>query len=196
MHFRDEFQWVIGGTGLEVVEGMRTLLAFALLVELVAMAPAFAEKFADTWESGTCTTCRGSGIRRSGTPQTIDIGAARRTSRGPRLKPGGAMRGCSATTVSTYGNGDGFKGRKTAWGKTFTATGFTSAHRSLPRGTQVRLTNVRSGKSVLVTITDRGPYYEQRIYDVSPPAMRALGGDGLACVTAEILGPAKRVAQQ
>ena len=61
----------------------------------------------------------------------------------------------------------------------------TAAHRDLPFGTRVRVTNHSNGRSVVVTINDRGPFVRGRIIDVTPAAARALGMSGLASVTVE-----------
>jgi rare lipoprotein A len=61
--------------------------------------------------------------------------------------------------------------------------GMTAAHRTLPCGTKVRVTNKKSGKSVTVMINDRGPYVGGRVIDVTPAAARALGFSGLAPVS-------------
>ena len=65
--------------------------------------------------------------------------------------------------------------RRTADGSLFNPDGLTGAHRSLPLGSRVRVTNLRNGRSVLVTITDRGPYRKHREIDVSYGAARVLG---------------------
>jgi rare lipoprotein A len=59
----------------------------------------------------------------------------------------------------------------------------TAAHRTLPCGTKVRVTNKKNGKSVTVTINDRGPFVGGRVIDVTPAAARALGFSGLAPVS-------------
>jgi rare lipoprotein A len=64
-----------------------------------------------------------------------------------------------------------------------TDRGLTAAHRTLPFGTKVRVTHSKSGKSVLVTITDRGPFVRGRIIDLAPAAARLLGISGLAAVS-------------
>src|SRR5262249_21352781 len=66
-------------------------------------------------------------------------------------------------------------GRRTASGARFDQNALTAAHRSLPLGTRVRVTHLESGASVIVTITDRGPYAHGRIIDVSRAAARRLG---------------------
>jgi rare lipoprotein A len=64
----------------------------------------------------------------------------------------------------------------------------TAAHRSLPFGTKVRVTNRRNGKTVVVTINDRGPFIRGRIIDLTPAGARALGFSGLTQVTIERAG--------
>jgi len=83
-----------------------------------------------------------------------------------------------------------FHGRRTASGEPFDATEYTAAHRSLPLGTKVRVTNLRNGRSVVVRINDRGPYVGGRIIDLSKAAARAIGmlGSGTAPVRMEIVG--------
>jgi rare lipoprotein A len=63
----------------------------------------------------------------------------------------------------------------------------TAAHRSLPFGTKVRVTNRRNGNSVVVRINDRGPFVRGRVIDVTPAAARALGFAGLAPVTLSVM---------
>ena len=65
----------------------------------------------------------------------------------------------------------------------------TAAHRSLPFGTKVRVTHSKSGKTVVVTITDRGPFVRGRIIDLAPAAARLLGISGLAPVIIAIGNP-------
>ena len=64
----------------------------------------------------------------------------------------------------------------------------TAAHRTLPIGTLVRVTNRRSGRTAVVRINDRGPFVRGRIIDVTPAAARALGFSGLAPVILTVLG--------
>lgn len=76
----------------------------------------------------------------------------------------------------------GYDGQKTANGERASSRGMTAAHRSLPFGTRVRVTNTRNGRSVVVRINDRGPFVRGRIIDVTPAAASALGFSGLAPV--------------
>ncbi|HUT98632.1 MAG TPA: septal ring lytic transglycosylase RlpA family protein [bacterium] len=90
--------------------------------------------------------------------------------RGPRPQyPGGAQYGMA----SWYGRD--FQGRPTASGEIFDMYGYTAAHRSLPFGTRVRVTNEANGRSVVVRINDRGPWVEGRILDLSYAAAKQLG---------------------
>jgi rare lipoprotein A len=59
----------------------------------------------------------------------------------------------------------------------------TAAHKSLPCGSKVRVTNKRTGKSVTLTINDRGPFVRGRVIDLTPAAANALGFSGLAPVS-------------
>jgi rare lipoprotein A len=75
--------------------------------------------------------------------------------------------------ASYYGHG--FNGNKTASGEQFDKKEFTAAHRSLPFGTIVRVTNLNNGKMVFVKINDRGPFIKSRIIDLSRAAAMQLG---------------------
>ena len=87
--------------------------------------------------------------------------------------------------ASYYGNAH--HGKKTASGKRFNMHAMTAAHRSLPFGTQLKVTSKDTGKSVIVTINDRGPYAGGRILDLSQEAARQLGmiKQGVGVVTLE-----------
>jgi len=93
-------------------------------------------------------------------------------------------------TASWYG--DVHQGKKTASGEVYDMAKLTAAHRTLPLGTRVRVTNVANGRSVVVRINDRGPFVDDRIIDVSRAAARALGaiGAGLFTVRVEVLADA------
>ncbi len=81
-----------------------------------------------------------------------------------------------------------YSGGRTANGERAAASGLTAAHRTLPFGTLVRVTNKRTGRSVVVRINDRGPFVRGRVIDVTPAAAHALGFSGLAPVTLAVLG--------
>jgi rare lipoprotein A len=77
-------------------------------------------------------------------------------------------------------------GNRTASGARLNPSALTAAHRSLPFGTKVRVTNQRNGRSVTVTINDRGPFVRGRIIDVTPAGAQALGFSGLTPVTINV----------
>jgi rare lipoprotein A len=81
-----------------------------------------------------------------------------------------------------------YSGGQTANGERALASGLTAAHRTLPFGTLVRVTNTGTGKSVVVRINDRGPFVHGRIIDLTPAAARAIGCSGLAAVTVDVVG--------
>src|SRR4051795_8453684 len=86
--------------------------------------------------------------------------------------------------ASFYGNESG---SKTASGQRFNQNAMTAAHRSLPFGTKLRVTH--GGRSVVVTINDRGPFIRGRVLDLSTGAARAVGltGAGVGRVTAQVV---------
>lgn len=86
---------------------------------------------------------------------------------------------------------DKFEGSNTASGEKYKHNKFTGAHKFLPFGTKVRVTNLANGKSVEVTINDRGPYVENRIIDLSKSAAEELEytNQGLAEVKLEVIDP-------
>ena len=76
-------------------------------------------------------------------------------------------------------------GTKTASGRHLHDGALTAAHKTLPFGSRVRVTNHANGHSVVVTITDRGPFSRGRVIDLTPAGGRVLGFSGLARVTLE-----------
>jgi rare lipoprotein A len=81
-----------------------------------------------------------------------------------------------------------YAGGRTASGERASPGGLTAAHRTLPFGTMVRVTNQSSGRSVVVRINDRGPFVRGRVIDVTPAGARALGFSGLANVSVDVVG--------
>lgn len=75
---------------------------------------------------------------------------------------------------------------RTASGERMNDSALTAAHRKLPFGTKVRVTHRHSGHSVIVRITDRGPFVRGRVIDLTPAAARVVGCSGLCPVTLEI----------
>jgi len=80
-----------------------------------------------------------------------------------------------------------YSGERTANGEYAHAHALTAAHRTLPFGTKVKVTNLTTGKFVIVRINDRGPYIKGRIIDLTPAGAKAIGFSGLARVQVEIV---------
>jgi rare lipoprotein A len=86
--------------------------------------------------------------------------------------------------------GKQFHGRTTASGEDFDMFELTAAHRQLPLGTYVRVTNLRNGKSIVVRVNDRGPFVGGRIMDLSYGAARMLSfRDGIERVQLDLIQP-------
>jgi rare lipoprotein A len=87
-----------------------------------------------------------------------------------------------------------FHGKLTASGEVFNQEKFTAAHRTLPWGSRVKVTNLANGKSVEVRINDRGPFGKGRVIDVSRAAARVLGmvGSGITTVRVEWLSDSEK----
>jgi rare lipoprotein A len=85
--------------------------------------------------------------------------------------------------------GPGFHGNRTANGERYNQNAMTAAHRSLPFGTRVRVTNLRNGRSVIVRINDRGPFIRGRIIDLSVAAAKQINmfSSGVAPISLEVL---------
>ncbi len=96
--------------------------------------------------------------------------------------------GFSESGVASY-YADKFQGRRTASGERYEKTALTAAHRTLPLGTKIRVTNQRNGESVVVEVNDRGPHVRGRLLDLSKRAAQELRmiGAGAAQVQLEVL---------
>ena len=85
--------------------------------------------------------------------------------------------------ASWYGNESG---NRTANGERFNPNGLTAAHRHLPFGTKVKVTNLKNHKSIIVRINDRGPFVRGRIIDLSKHAAKMIGMGGTQMVSLEL----------
>lgn len=94
----------------------------------------------------------------------------------------------SQTGVASW-YGREFAGRPTSSGEVFDPNDYTAAHRELPFGTYVKVTFLKTGKSILVRINDRGPHKDERVIDLSQAAAEAIGlkGYGIGDVLLEVL---------
>jgi rare lipoprotein A len=97
------------------------------------------------------------------------------------------VRSVSTGEASWYG--PGFYGNRTANGEVFRPGTLTAAHRTLPFGTKVRVTNLWNGRSAVVRINDRGPFHGRRVIDLAHGAANQLGliSSGIAQVKLEVL---------
>jgi rare lipoprotein A len=90
--------------------------------------------------------------------------------------------------ASVYASGrDGYAGGRSANGERVHSGALTAAHRSLPFGTMVRVTNRHNNRSVVVRINDRGPFVRGRVIDLTPAGARAIGMSGLAPVSLAVV---------
>ncbi|MEN8211216.1 MAG: septal ring lytic transglycosylase RlpA family protein [Thermodesulfobacteriota bacterium] len=79
-----------------------------------------------------------------------------------------------------------FQSKKTANGELFDQSANTAAHKKLPFGTKVKVTNVKNGKSVIVRINDRGPFVRGRIIDLSRSAFNSIGNTSTGVIDVKI----------
>jgi rare lipoprotein A len=103
------------------------------------------------------------------------------------LVPAAAEAKSRCGEASFYGHGDGFAGQTMANGQPMNPQAMITAHPSLPLGTRLRV--VRNGRSVIVKVTDRGPWYGGRILDLSYGAFARIAhpGSGLATVCYQVV---------
>lgn len=104
------------------------------------------------------------------------------------LKSRPELVGCTETGKASF-YAMKYQFRKTASGERFNQFSHTAAHKELPFGTKVRVTNVKNGKSVVVKINDRGPFIKGRIIDLSRSAFSSIGdtASGVIDVKIEII---------
>lgn len=110
----------------------------------------------------------------------------------PRSAPDRGDRAAASPAVATWTGhaswyGPGFHGNRTASGERYDQYAMTAAHKTLPFGTHLRVTNTANGRSVVVRVNDRGPFIPGRDLDVSRAAAEALGFGGVATVRIEQL---------
>lgn len=86
--------------------------------------------------------------------------------------------------VSWYA--DKFHGKKTSSGELYDKQGLTAAHKTLPFGTKVKVTNTRNGKSVIVKVNDRGPHTKSRLMDLSRAAFSSIGSTSSGTLNVEM----------
>jgi len=112
----------------------------------------------------------------------------------PQAAVGSVIRSTIQGIASWYG--PGFHGKRSANGERYNQNAMTAAHRSLPFGTQVQVTNLNNNRSVIVRINDRGPFIRGRVIDLSAAAARTIGitQTGVAPVRIDVLDPQQTTA--
>jgi rare lipoprotein A len=173
---------------------MRQTFSFGALVLLLsgsAMLPGFADpsRAASLSTSSSASSdpelaireVEGSGLEESAPAQTLPLPIAPEPSPAPRV--------LAVKTGQASWYGPGFYGGRTANGERFTRGTLTAAHRHLPFGTKVRVTNLWNGRSAVVRINDRGPFHGNRVIDLAHGAADALGvtSSGIAQGRLEVL---------
>jgi rare lipoprotein A len=157
--------------------------------------PAFGPRFRPSWYRVAALAC----VMLFGCAQPERAPEPAPPTPAPTVPPPAAPPSAGDTAISTqqrgrismYGNE--FAGRKTASGEPFNPTALTMAHRTLPFGTRVRVTNLENQRSVEVVVNDRGPFVSGRIADLSEAAARRIGmvADGVVEALLDILQPGK-----
>ena len=97
------------------------------------------------------------------------------------------LNSANASTGVASWYGPGFHGKKTASGERFNQYALTAAHKTLPLGSRVKVTNLSNNESIVVRINDRGPYAHRRIIDLSKGAAQAIGIHGTSRVSIALL---------
>ena len=126
---------------------------------------------------------------KSGSPSPNSTIKASRSEKAKVSKTAAKSTKVQVGTASWYGKQ--FHGRQTASGDTYDMFQFTAAHRTLPLGTLVKVTNPRNGKWLIVKVNDRGPYVGHRVMDLSYGAaqMLAFRQRGIERVKLEVIEP-------
>ena len=142
--------------------------ALAALIASPATAATPAERVSEAHFAATFTAHAALPQMAAPAPGAVDLDTF-----DPPIEEAPVARAIGSGTASYYGAK--FHGRRTASGEKFDMHAMTAAHRTLPFGTLVEVTNPLNGKSVTVRINDRGPFHGNRILDVSRAAATKLG---------------------
>jgi rare lipoprotein A len=127
-------------------------------------------------------------VRHGAAPRRISLGLAALLVSGVIALPASAAPSPPAQRGLASVYSDHLNGKKTASGESYDSSELTAAHRTLPLGAEIRVTNLANGRSVRVRVNDRGPHVEGRIVDLSSRAAAAIGmRTGVARVRLEIL---------
>jgi rare lipoprotein A len=171
-------------------------ILFAAAMALVAVSFAEARTASAAWE------CMGPAASCGKTAKVKTYSKAGKTTYSKKVayKKAGNKTYAAKKSKASYSvaSGGGYSGmasyywqpQRVASGGWFNPNAMTAAHKTLPFGTKVRVTNRNNGRSVVVTINDRGPYIKGRIIDLSKAAAQQVGmtGSGVAPVSVTVLG--------
>ena len=163
------------------------------IIQLFAVALGAASLAACAQSSVVTRNSEHTGIGRQASLEhnrTTSFSTNRRVASGKKHTPFASGKNAAETQVASHGLASFYtEGTKTANGERFDTHELTAAHRTLPFGTQLRVTNVATGRSVTVRINDRGPFIPGRIVDVSHAAAETLGmvSGGIAKVNLDVV---------
>lgn len=157
-------------------------LVAALMLPASASAPALADSGPAAGFNASFAAVAAQQVSFTPAPHAVDIAAIE-----PPVEAEPAGQAIGAGVASYYGRK--FHGRRTASGETFDMNQMTAAHRTLPFGSKLRVTNPANGRSVVVRVNDRGPFHGNRVIDVSRAAATELGliGPGKGQVELELI---------
>lgn len=167
-----------------------SLGALALLLSGSALVPALSDQalaFSGLPDSQSQPPAADLAIREADAPPAREERLIRPVPQPVAPAPTPRVVQISAGQASWYG--PGFYGNRTANGEVFRPGTMTAAHRTLPFGTRVRVTNLNNGRVAVVRINDRGPFHGNRVIDLGHGAAKALGvlSSGVASVRLEVL---------
>lgn len=169
---------------------LAALTACAVIAAAAAAYPvADEERPADRSRADVAVHAAGAGITPVRAAQLAEPVSPPRPARAPERGDRTAEEDATVLRGEASWYGPGFAGQPTASGEIYDPSELTAAHRSLPFGTRLEVTNLETGRRVVVRINDRGPYVGGRILDLSEAAASAIGlrASGVAPVAAEIL---------
>jgi len=171
---------VCGARVQNVIQRLVVVLGAALLA-------ACAQSSVVTRNSEFVGSSRQASLQHNRTASSSPTGVSHPRKRIPRSR---GTTNAAPTQIASQGIASFYtEGQQTASGEKFDTHDLTAAHRTLPFGTRLRVTNVATGRSVTVRVNDRGPYVPGRVVDVSHSAADALGmvGSGIAKVKLDVV---------
>lgn len=160
---------------------MKKLIMASIIILMSSMATVKADEFCDNFN---CSVFKQSSVKKMKSAKNTKQTKQKKTRTALITDDipvvGDIVRSLQSGIASFY-----WQPQPVACGGRFNPNAMTAAHKTLPCGSKVRVTNNRNGKSVVVTINDRGPYVKGRIIDLSKAAAQVIGmtGAGLAPVT-------------